>query len=102
MAAALDLKWSTAGFRSWRFLNVDWILMATGELWRCSAGKLEKSALLNCASGHYGEVAMLKAMWQIRPGVRCLGCEYQLFHLSHFFTPGSLSLFICKWDIIIS
>lgn len=61
-------------------------------------------AVVNCASGHSGELAMWKAMWQIRPGVRCLGYEYQNFHLdytSHFFTSLSLTFFICKWDIII-
>lgn len=42
--------------------------------------RVHKIGFVACASGHTGEVAVLKAMCQIRPGVRYLGFEYQDFH----------------------
>lgn len=42
--------------------------------------QVHKISFVDCASGHTREVAVLKAMWQIRPGVRYLGFEYQDFH----------------------
>lgn len=43
--------------------------------------QVHKIGFVDCASGHTGEVAVLKAMCrQIRPGVRYLGFEHQDFH----------------------